>query len=111
MKSIVVGLLLSLGISAVHAAETSGKLENKAVAWSWRVVDGKLQPVRLEDKLNGTTLSLSGECFQVVLGGGAVVKASDFKLDGPPQERLLYWRTTHSFRKHNKEVKILLNHK
>ena len=89
MKSIIIGLLLLLGIYAGSAGEIGGKLENRTIAWYWRLADGKLQPVRVVDKLNGATLNLAGECFQLVLGDGTVVKASDFKLDGPPEEAAL----------------------
>jgi hypothetical protein len=84
MKSII-SLLLSLGIFAGHAGEIGGQLENTAIAWHWHLVDGKFRPVQVDDKLNKTTLNLTGECFQLVLGDGAVVKASDFKLEGSPE--------------------------
>ena len=69
---------------ADDAAEISGRLENKSIAWSWRVAGGKLQPVRVDDKLNGGVLPLGGECFQLVLGDGTILKSSDFKLEGSP---------------------------
>ncbi|HEV2438257.1 MAG TPA: enterotoxin [Verrucomicrobiae bacterium] len=89
MKSIIISLLLSLGIFVGYAGEISGQLENKAIAWRWHLVDGKFQPVQVDDKLNGTTLRLTGDCFQLVLGEGTVVKAADFKPDGPPEEEPL----------------------
>lgn len=39
----------------------------------------------MDDKLNGSTLKFTGECFQLLLGDGAVVKASDFRLESPPE--------------------------
>jgi len=68
MKLIIISLLLSVGISAGHAGETGGKLGNRAIAWSWHLVGGKLRPIRMDDRLNETTLNLNGECFQLVLG-------------------------------------------
>ena len=38
----------------------------------------------MDDKLNGGSITLGGECFRVELGDGAVLKSSDFKLDGTP---------------------------
>ncbi len=86
MKYIIMSLLLSLGIFTAQPAETNGKLENEAVAWSWHFVDGMFRPVRLDDKLNGTSLYLTGECFQLELGDGTIVRASDLKVDGRPEE-------------------------
>jgi hypothetical protein len=74
-------LLTVLSATSVWAAET---LENKSVAWEWNVADGRLQPARLVDKLNGGSLMLSGECFRIELGDGTILKSSDFKLDGKP---------------------------
>jgi hypothetical protein len=65
-------------------APTSDHLENKSIAWHWNVADEKLQPARIDDKLNGGSLALGGECFRVELGDGTVLKASDFKLTAPP---------------------------
>ncbi len=84
MKTVLTLVVLSSAIFAGPAAETGGRLENKAVAWNWRVAGGKLQPVRVEDKLNGGTLPFAGACFQIVLGDGTALKASDFTLDGAP---------------------------
>jgi len=85
-----IGFFLPLfGIALACAGATKGILENKAIAWRWQVADGALHPVQLEDKLKGTKLALAGECFELVLGDGASVRASDFKLEGPPQEEPL----------------------
>lgn len=89
MKSILIISLLSFAIFAGVAAENQGTLENKAVAWSWRVEGGKLHSLSVHDKLNDKTLPLAGECFQVVLGDGTVLKSSDFTLiEGPRTETL-----------------------
>jgi hypothetical protein len=84
-KSIFTAVALSLAILAGRADENSGRLENKSIAWSWRVTEGKLQQVRVDDKLNGATLPLAGESFQIVLGDGSVLKASDFQLIETPR--------------------------
>ncbi len=74
------------GGSARAASPAFGKrLENRSLAWVWKVENGHLQPVSLTDKFSGETRPLSGECFQLVLGDGTVLKSSDFKLDGPPE--------------------------
>lgn len=62
----------------------AGQLENKAITWNWRVENGKLQPVSVDDKLNDKTLLLTGDCFELVLGDGTVLKSSDFQLDSAP---------------------------
>ena len=43
-------------------------LENEALACSWTVADGRLKPERIQDKLSGTTLDLTGShCFRLLL--------------------------------------------
>jgi hypothetical protein len=82
-------LFLALAKTAVAAVANEGKLANDAVAWHWRVSEGKLQQVSLEDKLNGGTILLGGECFQLVLGDGTTLRSADLKLLSPPEmERL-----------------------
>jgi hypothetical protein len=89
MKAILVNLLLSAGIAVTQAADDSGTLENKAIAWHWHLGDQKLQPARLEDKINGGSLELTGECFQILLANGHAIKASDFTLlEAPKVESL-----------------------
>ena len=68
-----------------RAAQPNAVLANESIAWSWRVDHQKLQPLSLEDKLNHETLPLSGDCFQIVLGDGTVLKSSDLQLDGTPK--------------------------
>jgi hypothetical protein len=81
MRTVAIILLTALSAASVSAVET---LENKSVAWEWSVADGKLQPARLVDKVNGGSLMLSGECFRIELGDGTILKSSDFKMDGQP---------------------------
>ncbi len=61
------------------------KLENQFVAWHGGSDAGVLHPVRMDDKINGRFLNLGGDCFQIELGDGTVLRSSDFKLEGPPQ--------------------------
>jgi hypothetical protein len=89
MKRPLACLVLLLGISAAWTGEVGGSLENSSVAWRWHLVDGVLRPAQLEDKLNGTTIPLTGECFEVVLGDGTVIRASNFKLAESPREEVL----------------------
>lgn len=85
-------LLAGMGLGTVQysmdAAETSGHLKNKAIAWNWRFANDKLQAVSVEDKINGQVLPLKGECFEIVLGDGTVLKASDFAVTLPKTERV-----------------------
>jgi len=60
-------------------------LENKVLACTWDISEGRLKPKRVTDKLSATTLQLrESECFQLVLQDGRVVRASDLKIVGPP---------------------------
>jgi hypothetical protein len=68
----------------LRGADSSSKLENKSIAFRWSVADGKLQPAGADDKLNGGSITLGGECFRVELGDGTVLKSSDFKLASAP---------------------------
>lgn len=77
-------ILLLASTSLAVASPSSGQLENDAIAWNWRVVDGELQSVSIKDKLNGTTIPLNGECFELVLGDGTIIESSDFKLTTQP---------------------------
>jgi hypothetical protein len=81
MRTLAIILLTALSAASVWAVET---IENKSVAWEWNVVDSKLQPARMVDKLNGGSLALSGECFRIELGDGTILKSSDFKMNGKP---------------------------
>jgi hypothetical protein len=76
---------------AMTAAGFGGewKLENQSVAWRGDVDGGTLHPAGLDDKINGKTLELGGDCFQVELGDGTILKSSDFKLEGDPKMETL----------------------
>ncbi|HEY1717353.1 MAG TPA: enterotoxin [Verrucomicrobiae bacterium] len=73
-----------MSAASLWGAESGGRLENKSIAWHWSIVNGNLQPTGVDDKLNGGFLALTGECFQIELGDGTILKSSDFKLAGPP---------------------------
>ncbi len=73
-----------LSASFLRGADSSTQLENKSIAFQWKVADGGLQPAGIDDKLNGGSVTLGGECFRVELGDGTVLKSSDFKLSGSP---------------------------
>lgn len=77
-------ILLLASMNLAVAGPLSGRLENDAIAWNWRIAEGELQSVSIKDKLNGTTIPLNGECFELVLGDGSILKSSDFKLTTPP---------------------------
>src|SRR5690242_10488063 len=81
--------LIAAPFIASHAATTSGQLTDKSIAWNWQIENGKLQPVSVTDKLNDKTLPLTGDCFELILGDGTVLKSSDFQLDGTPKVETL----------------------
>ena len=80
---ILVGLMIC-GAALPARVQAATSLENKTIAWRGRIADGRLQPAGLDDKLNGGSLTLAGECFRLELGDGTILKSSDFKLAGPP---------------------------
>src|SRR3954469_11301075 len=81
MRTPAIILITILSAASAWAAQT---LENKSVAWEWKVTDGKLRPARMVDKLNGGAINLGGECFRIELGDGTILKSSDFNLAGEP---------------------------
>jgi len=90
-------------------------LENKVLACGWDIYDGQLKPGRVTDKLSATMLELQGsECFQLVLGGGVVVKASDLKIVGEPSLKNLEPKRESSrlaesgFRRSGKQITVIL---
>ncbi|MDR3459643.1 MAG: enterotoxin [Verrucomicrobiae bacterium] len=85
MKWVLPSLLLLCAFVPARADTSGATLENHNLAWHWRQVDGKIQPASLEDKLNGGSLKLGGECFELQLAGGKIVKASDCALLEPPK--------------------------
>ncbi|HEV2329445.1 MAG TPA: enterotoxin [Verrucomicrobiae bacterium] len=89
LAAIVFALAFSVTASTAGADQLGGSLANKSIAWNWEVSGGELQSVSVEDKLNGGTIALGGDCFQVVLGDGTVLKSSDLKLLAPPKVEAL----------------------
>jgi hypothetical protein len=86
---IVFAVVLSATASTTGTGQLNGRLENNSIAWTWEVSEGVLQSVSVEDKLNGNTIALGGDCFQVVLGDRTVLKSSDLKLLAPPKAESL----------------------
>ncbi|MGH8022295.1 MAG: enterotoxin [Limisphaerales bacterium] len=78
---------LSQGIGGNAGAQ--GELEDDSIGWKWRCVEGRFQPISLDDRINGTSLPLTGDCFKLVFGNGAVLKSSDFTLRALPRVELL----------------------
>ena len=61
-------------------------LENKVLACTWGVSEGRLKPKCVTDKLSASMLELQkAECFQVVLEDGQIVKLSDLTIVGKPK--------------------------
>jgi len=85
MKRLSLFVLSSLLLATARAAEPSGEIENKVIAWNWNIADAKLRPTRVDDKVNGGSLPLTGEEFQIVLADGTILKSSDFKLTDSPR--------------------------
>ena len=88
-KQLLIGTIISLALTvtalATGAGQLTGRLANNSIGWSWQVTDGELHSVSVEDKLDGRTIARGGDCFQVVLGDGTVLKSSDLKLLAPPK--------------------------
>jgi hypothetical protein len=84
MRNLTTIIIIVL-LSATFLAAAQAPLENKSVAWHWKIDGGKLQTVRLDDKLNRGQLLLAGECFRIELGDGTILKSSDFKLVESPK--------------------------
>ena len=83
MKSVLAILLLAQLLPLARAQEL--RIGNKAVEWRGEVVNGKLRPVEVDDKINGQTLPLTGNCFELVLGDSTVLSSADFQLAGAPE--------------------------
>ena len=84
MKTIFITTILVLLGGLVSRAQDSGNLENSAIAWQWNLASGKLTST-LKDKADRTALTIQSEPFQLVMGDGRTVKASDLKLVGAPR--------------------------
>ncbi|MEN8152257.1 MAG: hypothetical protein ABFS86_20735, partial [Planctomycetota bacterium] len=64
---------------AARASAQDGKLvlENDVLRVEWSTADGALRPVAVTDLVAGTTLPLSGEPFEILLGGDERAAAKD----------------------------------
>jgi len=61
-------------------------LENAVLACRWDISGGRLKPGRLVDKLAGTAIDAGqAECFQLILDGGQVLRASELRIIGKPE--------------------------
>ncbi|HWY29815.1 MAG TPA: hypothetical protein VNX46_03615 [Candidatus Acidoferrum sp.] len=76
MKKIGIGFALTLHLLSVYANENKGRLANNAITWQWDLSSGKLTSV-LNNRINGASFNINSECFQLVLGDGRTIKASD----------------------------------
>jgi len=79
------------GDAVVQAHGHEVCLGNDVIRMVWRVSDGALRPLSIEDKIAGTTLALDGsESFQLVfantpLPGTHVLRASELRIIGTPE--------------------------
>ena len=79
MKNTLIRMTFALLSGLICHAQDSGSLENTELAWHWNMANGQLASV-LEAKPDGSTVNFSNLDFQVTLGDGTCLKASDFKL-------------------------------
>jgi hypothetical protein len=77
-------MLCSL-LSAGAQSSSSQTLENSNLAWHWQQADGKIRPLSVDDKLNGGSLRLGPECFELSLNDGRQISSSDFTLLAKPE--------------------------
>jgi len=65
-------------------------LQNKLLSCAWDVSEGRLKPRYVRNKLTSNTIQIKeAECFQLILEGGQVTKASDLKFVGEPELKSL----------------------
>ncbi len=74
-----------LAAQAASAKGINGEIKDDSIAWHWQLAGGKFQSFQADDRVNGGTLLFSGNCYELVLGDGTVLKSSDFQLDGVPK--------------------------
>jgi hypothetical protein len=61
-------------------------LQNRLLSCAWSVSEGQLKPRYIRDKLTPNTLQMQdAQCFQFILEGGQVMKASGLKILGRPK--------------------------
>jgi hypothetical protein len=84
MKKALWTITLALFSSLACPAQEGGKLENSAIVWQWNLSAGQWLST-LTDKVDGDVLNIHSECFQLALGNGRIIKASDCQLVGRPR--------------------------
>lgn len=85
-KLAVISLALLPGM--LCRAQDEGQLANDSLRWQWHLQSGRLSST-LENKADGASLVFDGECFQLELGNGRIIKASDLTPLGPPRIQTL----------------------
>ncbi len=63
-------------------------LENNVLSCTWDISQGRLRPKHVTDKKSGMRsipYSPEGECLQLILENGRILKASDLKIVGEPE--------------------------
>jgi len=61
-------------------------LENAVLSCEWDISEGQLKPDRLVDKMAGAAIDAGqAECFQLILDGGGILRASELRIFGNPQ--------------------------
>ncbi|HEY4415152.1 MAG TPA: enterotoxin [Verrucomicrobiae bacterium] len=84
MKKALLIPVLIFSCSLAALADDGGTLENKAIAWQWQLASNQLTAT-FRDKASDASLKIRSECFQLVLGDGKIIKASDCQLVGTPR--------------------------
>jgi hypothetical protein len=78
MNNTILTLTLAMLSALACHAQAQGKLENHALTWQWDLSSGRLAAT-LQNKTDGAVLKLPSECFQLVLGDGRIIRASELK--------------------------------
>jgi len=74
------------GAGQCRLIESRLVLENAVLSYQWDISGGRLKTVRLVNKLAGAAIDAGqAECFQLVLDGGRILKASELRIIGMPQ--------------------------
>ena len=88
MKNALISLTLAMLSSLACQAQDHGILENGDIAWRWSLTQDRLTST-LEAKDGGATIDLTSPEFQLTLGDGTTLTASDFKLATPARTEKL----------------------
>jgi len=61
-------------------------LQNRLLSCAWSLSEGRLKPRYIRNKLTSNTIQMKdAQCFQFILEGGQVTKASELKIVGKPE--------------------------